>query len=235
MGARGPAHCMPASTSHWPKTRHGTRQFPSWGQAQTWVHSKQYPWQLGEHVFGPKGGLQAAEPLHPCKSRTGMMQVIKMLSCFPAWHLLASPTSSTAAPLLRPLQPTGLPPRGSLKNPQTVLPLSLGSPPAYCLGHPAPPTASHCFLFSPSPTFSRKSHWWLQPTLPSPVTPVLILECWGTLNPLVHYFEMHLSGLPPDWELLPAKMQTERDWEGLGASPSPFVLNLELSYLLLFF
>ena len=137
-------------------------------------------------MLGPKGGLRAPDPLQPCKSRTRMMQMIKMLSCFPAWHPLASPTSSTAAPLLRPLWPTGLPPRSSLKNPQTnkqkknqqtILTLSLGSPPASCLGHPAPSTASHCFSFSPSPTFSRKSYGWLQPALPSPVTPVLILGC----------------------------------------------------------
>lgn len=65
--------------------------------------------------------------------------------CFPAWHLLASPTSSTAAPLLRLLQPTGLPPRCSLNN-KTVLPLRLGSllPPTWdTVLLPPPLTVSH--------------------------------------------------------------------------------------------
>ena len=92
--------------------------------------------------------------------------------CFQAWHLLASPTSSTAAPLLRLLQPTGLPPRCSLHN-KTVLPLSLGSllPPTWdIMLLPPPLTVSHSIQAPPFPgslTNDSSLH------CPPPVTPTV--------------------------------------------------------------
>lgn len=139
------------------------------------------------------------------ESRTRTMQMTKRASTSQSgicWFLqphlpqclhsdFFSQTSLPGTPILQVLR--------ELNNSQTLLPLSLGSKLTSCLLSLLPP---HWFSFDPSPAFSRKSYWWLQPTLPSCelTANTLYASCehWQYPASTIHYFYVHFPWPQPD-------------------------------------